>query len=376
MNREEYIKIFSKYNPKTNNSVQGLLRNAASELILTMGKYDNYVYVDKIITAVLAAKVMQHWKESNLKISDLEETDLLLQAKIDEFIANKEFNNENFEELETEIIKEFSNPESLTFKAPDLKHEHRSVIANDFIKGELKISLLALKIFLVAVNEIDAGLGPEHDTEFYNYKIPLTELMPIFDIPATRKHSIYDSAKTAVKELLSTQIIVSSGKTYKGVNLVSMAQSKDGYIYIRLNQDMKPYFLQLERNFTQLQTDIILKMQSIHSVKIFTCICMELGLLQAREGKKPYADNKCSVSISVDDIRLMTNTQKKYPATKDFRKYVIEPAIEEINNCSDYHIEIGQVQTGKSISAYTFTIQSKASYLFGPKKKKIKKKEI
>lgn len=249
--------------------------------------------------------------------------------------------------------------------------EHKAVLSNDFIKGELKISLLAFKIFLVAVNEIDAGKGGEHDNKLFDYKIPLKTLMPIFNIPETRNKSIYNKAKLAVDELLDTQIRIKAIKKYGGINLVSEALYDDGYIYIGLNERLKPYTLQMEKNFTQLPTKTILEMKSIHSVKIFTLLCMKLGMHKAKSGKSPYAGNKCDVKITMEELRLVADTKKKYPRMLDFKKRVLEPAIEEINNCSNYHLEISdQEMDGKSISAFIFTTQSSVGYIHECNQKK------
>jgi plasmid replication initiation protein len=53
--------------------------------------------------------------------------------------------------------------------------------------------------------------------------------------------------------------------------------------------------------------------------------------------------------------------EDKYPIVADFRKRVIDPAIEEINLHSDMNISYTQVKSGRIVTGFKFSFSSKSS---------------
>jgi plasmid replication initiation protein len=64
--------------------------------------------------------------------------------------------------------------------------------------------------------------------------------------------------------------------------------------------------------------------------------------------------------VSVEWLRDAFQLENKYPAIKDFKKRVIEPAVEQINELSPLWAKWNQRKTGRRVSHLMFTFGEKA----------------
>ena len=63
--------------------------------------------------------------------------------------------------------------------------------------------------------------------------------------------------------------------------------------------------------------------------------------------------------ISIEELRDMFQLTEKYRLYADFKRFVIEPAIKEINAMSDFTVRVTPLKTGKSYTHYKFYIKRK-----------------
>jgi plasmid replication initiation protein len=66
--------------------------------------------------------------------------------------------------------------------------------------------------------------------------------------------------------------------------------------------------------------------------------------------------------LELDWLRAAWELETKYKAIKDFKKYVIEPALADVNGHSDLWVKWGQRKTGRRVTHLQFQ--------FGPKEGK------
>jgi hypothetical protein len=81
------------------------------------------------------------------------------------------------------------------------------------------------------------------------------------------------------------------------------------------------------------------------------------------ENNLPHADVAIEISISMDELRKNTDTEKKFERPYDFKKKVIDVAIREINEKSKYHVTATPYKRGHSVGGYEFLIESQVGYI-------------
>lgn len=60
---------------------------------------------------------------------------------------------------------------------------------------------------------------------------------------------------------------------------------------------------------------------------------------------------------TVDNLRDMLILENEYPKMADFKRYVIDKALDEINRFTDIEVEYQAIKRGRAITGFTFTIQ-------------------
>lgn len=134
---------------------------------------------------------------------------------------------------------------------------------------------------------------------------------------------------------------------------------KRGNVVFKFNDSLTIHLLDLDSNFTKLSLSTILSMSSVYSIKLYNLL-----VSHAYKGKP--------VTYSIDTIRTilaLVNKKKKinmYEKPKDFIRWVLKPALSEINEKSDLNIEYEIVKDPKDSRktfGFTFHITRKESFV-------------
>lgn len=128
----------------------------------------------------------------------------------------------------------------------------------------------------------------------------------------------------------------------------------DGKITLTFAKDMLPYLSELKGSFTKYELEHIGKMTCIYAVRLY-----ELLMQWKTTGKR---------EIEIDWLKKQFEIEDKYAAMKDFKMYVIDPAVKDINTHSNYQVAWTQRKTGRRVTHLTFTFAEKQ--LVKPKKAK------
>lgn len=119
----------------------------------------------------------------------------------------------------------------------------------------------------------------------------------------------------------------------------------EGRIELRFTKDMLPYLTQLTEQFTRYALQDVAQMTSAHGMRLYELLC------QWRDAGER--------EVAVEWLRDAFQLGGKYPAIKDFKKRVIEPAVEQINEHSPMWCKWDQRKTGRRVSHLIFTFGEK-----------------
>lgn len=123
-------------------------------------------------------------------------------------------------------------------------------------------------------------------------------------------------------------------------------QKQKAYVAISFVPDIHPYLSMMVNNLTSYGLDNIAELGSIYSVRLFELLYQYLSV-----GKR---------FIGVSDLRDKFELTEKYPKFSDLRKYVIEPAIQEINAKSNLEVKLPKYEKqGKVITRIWFEFSEK-----------------
>lgn len=224
------------------------------------------------------------------------------------------------------------------------------VKSNQVIEASYRLSVVEQRVILSAIAKIPK-MCEVSDDEIYTVNVQDLHALGIHEKTA------YRDLKEAVNRLYDRSISLDLGDKLVKMRWIQRIEftNNQGAIALRFSKDILPFISNLKANFTQYLLSEVSKMQGVYSVRIY-----EL-LIQYKEigGRL----------MSIDDLRGMLDLGTRYKTTGNLIAWVINPAIEEINNLTDLKVTAKPTKTGRRFTHISFTIKQK------PQSKVIKNKE-
>lgn len=225
--------------------------------------------------------------------------------------------------------------------------EKKSLVTkgNELIEARYKLSLNQQRLLLALSTQVQ-----QEDADFHEYTLRVDDMAKMWGIEAS--HNLYERVEEAVKDLIRTDsgLIYFEEKNGKYTDVtmtrwVSSAHYRkgSGTINISFDKSVKKFFLQLKEKFTQYHLSAVIRFKSSYSIRIY-----ELLKLKQNMGK----GGQFWREFTLLELREKLGIEKYiYPKFADFRVWVIQPAIKEINDHSDLAIiQVDYIKQGKAVA--------------------------
>lgn len=223
--------------------------------------------------------------------------------------------------------------------------EKQVVKANDLIqKSHFSLSLLQQKIVLYLISQIEYT-----DKEFRLYEFDIREFCKVCGIDFDNGGN-YTYLKEQIKEIAdkSLWITIEDEETLLRWIEKPYINRKEGVIKIRLDEDMKPFLLQLKANFTQYELIYTLHFKSKYTIRLYELI-KSIHYHELETYERTY---------TVEELQKLLDAEV-YKTYQHFREKVIDKAIAEINEYSDKIVSYEPIKVGRRIGKIKLKIASK-----------------
>lgn len=129
-------------------------------------------------------------------------------------------------------------------------------------------------------------------------------------------------------------------------SLPIIANSDDNIVArVVLHEDVIPYLTQLKSQFTQLMLNDVTGFGSFYSYRVY------LMMMQFK------STGYCKIHL--EELREVLGLEDKYEATKDLRKWVVDTAVDEINEKSPYTVSYKMIKTGRKFTHLELRFKTK-----------------
>lgn len=121
-------------------------------------------------------------------------------------------------------------------------------------------------------------------------------------------------------------------------------------LQIRFTSEVLPYFTRLASgNFTTYQLKDLFALDSVTSMSLYSYFI---------KNEFKYANQDCyEVELSLENIKALTDIgEKKYDRWVDFRRYVLDKIVEEINQRTSLKLEYDTIKKGRPVVGVRFKI--------------------
>ena len=242
--------------------------------------------------------------------------------------------------------------------------EKRKVVEhNSLITSIAKMQKTALKMFELAVSCIDTENPPKDNIIYLSKK----ELFAFFDVSSASKHTRFKEAIELMQKQAFFQIKEVKDKGYEMTSIVPIPTVKwNSYnddVMIQFNQFIMPYMIDLKAEFTQYKISELKELNSKYSIILYRWLSMNYNQYEhynVKGGRRAeQVENYRKPSISVKELREITDTVNEYKEIYDFEKRVLKKSLADINAHTSFNVNYEKIKKGRSIDSIDFHIEKK-----------------
>ena len=209
------------------------------------------------------------------------------------------------------------------------------------VNAKYKLNVSEIKFILTAISQIDS----KNDEVLKEYTIKVTDLEKKLQVEQNTTR-----LKQFAKKLMSKPLEV---PTEDGGFIVFNWFSKIRYypeerlFRVRIDEDLKPYLLQLKERFVSYHLQYIIPLTSIYSIRIYQL------LKEYEKLTKRYFD--------VDELQDILQVPKSYRIYNRFKEKVLKVAQAELKEHTDIYFTFDEEKTGKKVTRLIFRIYKSRS---------------
>lgn len=242
--------------------------------------------------------------------------------------------------------------------------EKRKVVEhNNLITSIAKMDKTPLKMFELAVSCIDTEKPLEDNTVYLSKR----DLFAFFKVSDNDKHSRFKEAVEKMQKQAFFKIKEKKDKGFEFENIVPIPYVKwtdyNDEVLIRFSPEIIPYLVNLKKNFTQHALSDLAELNSKYSIILYRWLSMNYNQYEhysVKGGRREeQVESYRNPTISIKELRTMTDTVKLYKEFRDLDKRVLKESLEEINTHTSFNVTYDKIKKGRSIDSIIFHIQKK-----------------
>jgi plasmid replication initiation protein len=222
---------------------------------------------------------------------------------------------------------------------------------NALIQASYTLDLVEQRLMLLAImeaRETGKGIAPDSLLQIHAHSYA-----EHFDV---NKETAYTVMKDASKGLFDRYVTYhdKNPKTGKDRSFHCRWVDKIGYeketgiVYLRFTHDVVPLITRLEQQFTSYDIEQISNLNSAYAIRLY-----ELLIQWRSVGKTPLFDlQQFRQQLGVEPVQ--------YKTMSNFKKYVLDFAVQQVNEHTDITVKYDQHKQGRVITGFTFNFKVKA----------------
>ena len=239
------------------------------------------------------------------------------------------------------------------------QNEMYVVKANDLIrKTRYNLTTLEQKLILYCISKIQP-------TDRINvwYEVSIPEICRVLDLKLDDGGTYYKLLKDEFTKLTERKWCTMPDRvmTISWLGDVAIVPL-DSTVKFTLNPNMQPYLFELQRNYTQYKLKDVLGFKGKYTIRLYELLQSYMrkdidGI--ALRNQQPY-------EVTIKELRDMLGIGDKYQAYKEFKRWVLQPAVDEINEKAEtmsvtYDV-VRANKAGSKIERIVFEIDQPAVY--------------
>lgn len=232
-----------------------------------------------------------------------------------------------------------------------MKTENTSLVvkSNALINAMFDLSLQGNRFLAFAISLLDRSQDFDASRPV-EVEIPVLEFAQAFDMDQKSAYREIESlADQLQRKIIQIQPDQAAGGHRIKVGLITRQKYLDGEgrVWIKFDECLIPHLIGLTSHFTKYRIKDVYQFSRASTWRVYELL-------------KQYKDIG-QREIEIEEFKRMTATTGKYPRPTDLKRYVLDPAILEINQTSDIQIQYDQKKRGRRVISFLFIIRDNQS---------------
>lgn len=221
---------------------------------------------------------------------------------------------------------------------------------NTLVQATYALDIVEQRLILLAIAEArETGQGI---TENSMLAVHASSYINTFNV---EKHTAYTVLRDASISLFDRYVTYHDTNSHTGkdrsfhcrwVDKIGYEPSS-GIVYLRFTNDIVPLITRLEENFTKYKLEQIARLTSSYALRLY-----ELLIKWQSAGKTPILD----ITNFREQLGVLAN---QYKTMSNFKTYVLDFALNQVNELTDITAKYEQHKTGRLISGFSFKLKQK-----------------
>lgn len=213
------------------------------------------------------------------------------------------------------------------------------------------MNLYVKRLFLLALSSIRSD-----DSDVPTIRLTAQKFAEIFQLSGK---SVYSRIQAAAKDIMGMVVHVKdpTSRDWEMFHYVDHARyvSNNGaeaaYIELTVSEKLRPYLLELRREFSHMEAEEVLSLRSVPSMRLF-----EILYALSYRGKRDTP-----ITFEIDELKQRIGLDGKYERFKDF-KYVLDRAQDEFAKFTSITFSYSGKKDGRAYRRVTFTVAPNSAY--------------
>lgn len=214
------------------------------------------------------------------------------------------------------------------FEVRNLSDKKTITQANAMINSKYTLNLSEQRLILFAIAQIDSV----NDESFFKFSCTVKELEKELNIDLNENR-----LKDLAVNILKKPLLIKDGINWIACNWFSSFKYYGGEarMEFKISDDLVPYLLKLKEKFTTYSLEIAIQFQGKYTTRFYE-FCMQVKNQDKKE-----------ISFELDFLYELLQLPKSLKIFADFKKRVLDPSINEINEKTEIKASYEAIKTGR-----------------------------
>ncbi len=219
---------------------------------------------------------------------------------------------------------------------------------NDLIASSYKLKIDEMRLLNLALTKIDSrkpnvGIIEIHPDEFSK----------MFNLD---KKNIWRNMKNSLLAIMQKPVKLrfkdENGKlkerviAWLGSTTYFVDQTDGAKIELEFTSQITPYLFELQGNFTRINFEYASRLTTPFSFRLYQWLTREHRI---------KAGQYYELAMTVEEIKQSAQLDNSYPVWMDFKKKIIQPSVDAINQKTNLSVSYTVTKQGRSVNSITFT---------------------